>query len=223
MTNSNSEQSTYSSAYTAIRDHPYFQALEKTGKYVVEHAYDVPEDMKEHSLTAGTLIFDGGIADKPVNLRLRQDIVDETDESELFVFYHLGPRICGHKGIIHGGLLATLVDESFCRCGFALLPSKRGVTASLELQYKAPTPADNVVIVHSKTTKHEGRKVWVGGSVKLLPPADQYTSPDDITVTVEASLLAVEPKWASKLDSRIGKSKEALNEDKQQQQPEQSA
>jgi acyl-coenzyme A thioesterase PaaI-like protein len=202
--------SAYSKEYQAIRDHPYVRSLVASGKYVIEHAYDVPDDMKEHSLTAGTLIFDGGISHTPVNLRLKQEIVDDTDTAELIVFYFLGPKLCGHKGIIHGGLLATLVDESFCRCGFALLPSKRGVTASLELQYKAPTRANSFVIVHSKTTKHEGRKVWVEGSVKILPPANEYTSAEELIVTVDAKILAVEPRWASKLDSRIGKSKEVL-------------
>jgi hypothetical protein len=37
------------------------------------------------------------------------------DESESYAFLHLGRGLCGHDGIIHGGLLATLLDESLGR------------------------------------------------------------------------------------------------------------
>ena len=38
------------------------------------------------------------------------------DESESYIFLHLGRFLCGHNnGIIYGGLLATLLDKSFWR------------------------------------------------------------------------------------------------------------
>jgi acyl-coenzyme A thioesterase PaaI-like protein len=37
------------------------------------------------------------------------------DESEACVFVHLGRGLCGHDGIVHGGLLATLLDEALAR------------------------------------------------------------------------------------------------------------
>lgn len=192
-----------SDEYYAIQDHPFFVSLLQTGKYDIIHGYDVVDDQKEHSLTAGILIGPGKIADAPITLLSSSREIDATGTCEMYTFYHVGPRVCGHKGIVHGGLLASIVDESFCRCGFPLLPSKLGVTASLELKYLAPTPADSFIVVHAQTVKHEGRKVWVEGEVLQIPESDEYDPQAELVKSVKASLLLVEPRYVSKLDRKI--------------------
>jgi hypothetical protein len=61
-----------------------------------------------YSLTAGSLRGPGKLALPPL-VRARWD------EQESVVFVHVGDRLCGHKGIVHGGLLATLFDEILAR------------------------------------------------------------------------------------------------------------
>jgi hypothetical protein len=34
------------------------------------------------------------------------------DRTQVTVVVHLGKELCGHDGIVHGGLLATLLDEA---------------------------------------------------------------------------------------------------------------
>jgi acyl-coenzyme A thioesterase PaaI-like protein len=190
----------YSEQYHVIRNHPYVVDLLSTGKYDVQHAYDQSDEHKQHSLTAGTLIGPDLIAHTPLSLSLKQHIIDETNQSELIVVYHLGSRLCGHKGIIHGGLLATLVDESFCRCGFPVLPNKLGVTAKLDIQYLAPTPANSIVVIRAFTTSVEGRKVYIDGTLSQLPAPKDYDLEKELVVSVKAKVLLVEPRWVSKLD-----------------------
>ena len=67
-----------------------------------------PEERRMSSLTAGALRGPGKLALLPL-IRVKKD------ESESYVFLHLGRLLCGHDGIIHGGLLATLLDESLWR------------------------------------------------------------------------------------------------------------
>ena len=67
-----------------------------------------PEERRVNSLTAGALRGPGKLALLPL-IRVKKD------ESESYVFVHLGRGLCGHDGIIHGGLLATLLDESLGR------------------------------------------------------------------------------------------------------------
>ena len=67
-----------------------------------------PEERRVNSLTAGALRGPGKLALLPL-------IRAKKDESESYVFLHLGRGLCGHDGIIHGGLLATLLDESLGR------------------------------------------------------------------------------------------------------------
>jgi acyl-coenzyme A thioesterase PaaI-like protein len=61
-----------------------------------------------NSLTAGALRGPGKLATAPL-------IRSKKDESETIAFVHVGRGLCGHDGIIHGGLLATLLDETLAR------------------------------------------------------------------------------------------------------------
>ena len=61
-----------------------------------------------NSLTAGALRGPGKLALSPL-MRVKKD------ESEIVAIVHIGRGLCGHDGIVHGGLLATLLDESMGR------------------------------------------------------------------------------------------------------------
>ena len=39
----------------------------------------------------------------------------KNNESSAIIVLHVGRSLCGHDGIIHGGLLATVLDESLGR------------------------------------------------------------------------------------------------------------
>lgn len=67
-----------------------------------------PEERRVNNLTAGALRGPGKLALPPL-------IRAKRDESESAVFIHLGRGLCGHDGIVHGGLLATLLDETLAR------------------------------------------------------------------------------------------------------------
>jgi len=67
-----------------------------------------PEERLVNSLTAGALKGPGKLALYPL-------IRAKRDESESIIFMHLGRGLCGHDGIIHGGLLATVLDETLAR------------------------------------------------------------------------------------------------------------
>ena len=68
----------------------------------------VSEERRVNHLTAGTLRGPGKLALMPL-VRVRWD------ESESVIIIHVGRGVCGHDGIVHGGLLATLLDEGLGR------------------------------------------------------------------------------------------------------------
>jgi len=67
-----------------------------------------PEERRVNNLTAGALRGPGKLALIPL-------VRSKYDESEAIAFIHVGRGLCGHDGIIHGGLLATLLDEGLAR------------------------------------------------------------------------------------------------------------
>lgn len=149
----------------------------------------IPEAMRNHNLTGGTLLGEDKLAVPPLNFA-------DTDSElpSLIQFSYLGPSLCGHPGIIHGGLLATLLDEGLARACFPALPNKVGVTASLTINYKVPCPADSYVVLRAQTTKVEGRKAWVKGWIEILGDGEE----EGVHV-VEAEALFIEPRGAKNM------------------------
>ncbi|THH30535.1 hypothetical protein EUX98_g3663 [Antrodiella citrinella] len=145
----------------------------------------IPEERRVNSLTAGALRGPGRLALPPL-VRSRRD------ETESLFFLHVGRGLCGHEGIIHGGLLATLLDESLGRIALLNLPDKIGVTANLNLNYRAPTRADQFIVIKTRLLEQKGRKVVVAGSIEDLQG----------TVLVEASAIFIQPKYAKLLNTK---------------------
>lgn len=69
---------------------------------------NITPERSRHSLTSGSLRGPGRLALPPL-------VRAKKDESEAQVIMHLGRGLCGHEGIVHGGLLATILDESLGR------------------------------------------------------------------------------------------------------------
>ena len=88
-------------------------------------------------------------------------------------------------------MLATIMDEGMGYCGLSALPNKIGVTASLTVNYRAPTPAGSFVVLRAEIVKAEGRKVWVKGRIELLGDGIESGR-----LLVEGDSLFVEPKYA---------------------------
>ncbi|KAJ1956655.1 hypothetical protein IWQ62_005253 [Dispira parvispora] len=112
-------------------------------------------------------------------------ILKNTDDDAMTQIQYLGRSLCGHDGIIHGGLLATIIDEAFARLAFPFLPGYSGFTANLNLNYRVPVPADHVVVVTMKVDKLEGRKAFLTATMKSLDGNVQF---------LEATSLFIAPK-----------------------------
>ena len=66
-----------------------------------------------------------------------------------------------HSSIAHGGLIATLLDETL---GTPIFVQTMGcATAELSIKYERPVPIPGVVLCRSWVEKTEGRKMWING------------------------------------------------------------
>ena len=169
-----------------IRNHPLARALRDNPDFTEARPHmKIPEALRSHSLTGGTLIGPGKILVPPFSW-------SEKGGKSLVSISYLGPDLCGHPGVIHGGLLATILDEGLARCCFPALPNKVGMTANLNINYRKPAPAGAFVVLRAKTVKVEGRKAWVEGHIETLAEKGE-----DPVVLAEASALFIEPKQAA--------------------------
>lgn len=153
-----------------IQSHPFVEELYRDEELIPARPHlKIPPALRPLNLTGGTLLGDDKIGVPPLAFTTK-------DGSRYVSIQYLGPALCGHPGIVHGGLLATLLDEGLARCCFPALPNKVGVTASLKIDYKKPTKAEQYVVLRAETTKVEGRKAWVTGWIETLPSPSEYTA-----------------------------------------------
>lgn len=112
---------------------------------------------------------------------------------------YLGGALSGFPGVVHGGVLATVLDEGLGRCAIYRFPARTGVTANLDVAYKNPTLTNAFYVMKTKPvlvdsdeivakdgTKKSDRKLWVTGSIETL----------EGKVCVESKALFVVPKNA---------------------------
>jgi acyl-coenzyme A thioesterase PaaI-like protein len=178
----------------SILEHPYTRSLLQDPKYIPARPHlKIPEKLRAQNLTGGTLLGEDKIAVPPLQF-------STADGSEFVSIQYLGQSLCGHPGIVHGGMLATLLDEGLARCCFPALPNKVGVTASLKIDYKAPCMAGQIVVLKATTTKVEGRKAWVTGQLETLAKAQEWEEgkKDGLVLTVGEALF-IEPRQAAQM------------------------
>lgn len=80
----------------------------KTKARYTEHRPYAATPAGPHSLSGYALRGPGKFAVPPL-------VFATHDKTEQVFFMHLGSGLCGHEGVVHGGLLGTILDESLAR------------------------------------------------------------------------------------------------------------
>ncbi|CCE83885.1 Piso0_004481 [Millerozyma farinosa CBS 7064] len=162
-----------------------FQRLEadpNTEKHYSSHV--MPEQHRENYVSTG-LFFGRQLHElDPIVFLNKKD-------REMTAFYHLGDKLVAADGKIHNGVVSTILDEGLCRCGFPFLPSGRGVTAKLSLNFRNEAPPQSTLVLRAKVTETKGRKVVINGSVETFP----FDGSTPSNVVADATCILVEPKW----------------------------
>jgi hypothetical protein len=90
----------------ALHELPIVQELKAKDGWYATRPYTKLEPQKaQHSLTGGALRGPGMLAVPPM-------VFAREDESEAVVIVHLGRSMCGHDGIVHGGMVGVVLDEA---------------------------------------------------------------------------------------------------------------
>ena len=93
-------------------------------------------------------------------------LVFEMDESSQRVVgrFRLGPEYQGASGFIHGGIIATLLDEVMSKV--SRFSNVRAVTAELTVEYLLPVRVDEELRAEGFATRREGRQLYHEGEIR---------------------------------------------------------
>jgi uncharacterized protein (TIGR00369 family) len=78
--------------------------------------------------------------------------------------FRLGAEYQGGHGFIHGGIIATVLDEVMSKV--SRLSDLRTVTAELNVEYLKPVPVDAELQVEGFEVRREGRQLYHEGEIR---------------------------------------------------------
>lgn len=81
--------------------------------------------------------------------------------------FSLGPEYQGGGGFIHGGIIATVLDEVMSKATHFSV-AERAVTAELRVEYLKPIRVDEELCVEGFLTRREGRQLYHEGEIRNL-------------------------------------------------------
>lgn len=150
---------------TQLKSLELYKELASSADWVEQRAWTyMDSNALGQSMTTGTLAVPGAFAIKPVlffNYKTQQTLA----------IVHVGARLCGYPFLVHGGILATILDELLKRGSSFLFdidpvqsytPDKIK-TDHIELQYRSPTLANSFLVVRAQC--EDGR---VKGDIETL-------------------------------------------------------
>ncbi|QPG76798.1 hypothetical protein FOA43_004192 [Brettanomyces nanus] len=133
-----------------------------------------------------------GLMNSPKHLAVGSLVFINTTAGKMYAFEKLDSNLVGTDGKIHNGVVSTLMDESLCFCGFPQLPSKRGVTARLSINYHVKIQPNSMVMLVAKVTESHGRKCVIKGHIETFPDTDDDHQAERIA---DGECILVQPKW----------------------------
>lgn len=89
----------------------------------------------------------------------------------------------GFSGVLHGGILAALLDETMAWTAM-LIEGAFVVTANLEVKFRRPAPTDTTYVVHGTVTERRGRRLRIQGRV---------LADDEVIAEATGLFLATDP------------------------------
>lgn len=95
---------------------------------------------------------------------------------ECISFYKVPPEYCGFRGLTHGGIIATLLDEI---AAWTIITNllQMGITTRISIRYVQPIPTDTEILIKGKIINQEIDRINVRSIIsspegKLLAEAE---------------------------------------------------
>ena len=97
--------------------------------------------------------------------KLPFDMYFDRDNKLLYSFIQFqdGKQLGNTQGYVHGGLLSAIFDGALG--SLFTMAGVSGFTANLNVDYRKPVSIPNTLLLRAHIESHEGRKLWIHGSL----------------------------------------------------------
>src|SRR5687767_4907910 len=118
--------------------------------------------------------------ENPAGLKLR---FYDNGVDEVRALYTIDENYNSYPGVVHGGIIAAMLDEAAGRVIMARDSHRFMVTATLNVRYRQPVPTNTEVLITSKLLKDRGRMAQAHSEIRLLDGS--------VCAEAEAMLVAI--------------------------------
>lgn len=140
-------------------------------------------DLPDRASADSHVIYGALLAD---NLVESYHAYRKLSDNTVVAVVQLGRGVDGHPGVVHGGILALLMDDVLGFGYEALGDVPMAVTANLNINYLQAVPAGACVLVQAALQQREGRKLhW---KVRVV------SAEDESVIYCEATSLFIIPR-----------------------------
>lgn len=173
------------------------------------------DDRRDHP-TADTPT-DSGSAGRPATLAGRGHLNDTSAYQRCFAcgarndaglrltFWHEGDAVVteftasealqGFPGVVHGGILATLLDETLNRT--AMAEGRWTMTGRLDVRYRAPAPVGQTLRVTARQLSSRARMIQASGEIRLKD------APHIVIATAEGLFMPIPDAYQREASDRF--------------------
>jgi len=119
-------------------------------------------NVTNHKQPNSRMCFTCGL-DNPFGLKLR---FYDNGSDEVWADFVVGPNHQGYPGVVHGGVVAAILDEVGSRVMMAGAPNRFGMTAKMEVRYRKPVPLATPLRAVARAVKDRGRLVTARAEIR---------------------------------------------------------
>jgi len=125
----------------------------------------------------------------PGTTKTTSEVNEDDDPVVVVAVVELGHSVTGHPGVVHGGILALLMDDVLGYAYEALGDVPFAVTANLNINYLQAVPSGSTLLIEARLQQREGRKLY--WKVRVLDASDKN---GESAIYCEATSLFIIPR-----------------------------
>ena len=82
--------------------------------------------------------------------------------------YRAGPELAGFEGVVHGGIQATLLDDTMAFAARDAVDDHQAsvVTVEMNVKYRRPVPVGAPLVVRVELERRKGRQMFFRGEIR---------------------------------------------------------
>ncbi|CDK26673.1 unnamed protein product [Kuraishia capsulata CBS 1993] len=159
----------------------------------------------KETMVNSTLATPGGFAVEPL-------IFLDPISKESVTIMHVGRRLCGYPMLVHGGILATILDENLKRCSLTEFKQRYPTETArmsfrdersyanihaenLTLQYRFPTLANRFIVIRAKCVGATEDSVEVQGLITTTKGRPLVKGTSTLTMNVKSKPESTRNGW----------------------------